>query len=58
MGNDTFHVTPDTRKGTVSLFKGPDDQLMHFAWKERPTNMNSGRPVDVSFVLSLFLRLS
>lgn len=43
-GGDKFHITPDLRKGTVSLFKGPDDQLMHFSWKERP----SGRVVDVS----------
>lgn len=42
-GGDKFHITPDLRKGTISLFKGPDDQLMHFAWKERP----SGTVVDV-----------
>lgn len=42
-GGDKFHLTADLRKGTVSLFKGPDD-LMHFAWKERP----SGTVVDVS----------
>lgn len=44
-GGDKFHITPDLRKGTISLFKGPDDQLMHFSWKERP----SGNVVDVSF---------
>ena len=43
-GGDKFHIKPDPRKGTVSLFKGPDDQLMHFSWKERP----SGTVVDVS----------
>lgn len=42
-GSNKFHITPDLRKGTISLFKGPDDQLMHFAWKERP----SGNVVDV-----------
>lgn len=25
-GGDKFHITPDLRKGTISLFKGPDDQ--------------------------------
>lgn len=43
-GGDKFHISPDPRKGSISLFKGPDDQLMHFAWKERP----SGSVVDVS----------
>ena len=43
-GGDKFHLSADLRKGTVTLFKGPDDQLMHFAWKERP----SGTVVDVS----------
>lgn len=42
-GGDKFHITPDLRKGTISLFKG-SDQLMHFSWKERP----SGTVVDVS----------
>ena len=51
-GGNKFHITPDLRKGTISLFKGPDDQLMHFAWKERP----SGTVVDVSplFEISFF----
>ena len=43
-GNDVYHITPNLRKGTISLFKGQDDQLMHFSWKERP----SGTVVDVS----------
>lgn len=47
-GGDKFHITPDLRKGTISLFKGPDDQLMHFSWKERP----SGTVVDVSLLAS------
>ncbi|CAB1096594.1 unnamed protein product [Ectocarpus sp. CCAP 1310/34] len=46
-GGDKFHITPDLRKGTISLFKGPDDQLMHFAWKERP----SGTVVDDIIIL-------
>ena len=54
-GGNKFHITPDLRKGTISLFKGPDDQLMHFAWKERP----SGTVVDVSplFEISFFFFL-
>ena len=50
-GGDKFHISPDLRKGSISLFKGPDDQLMHFAWKERP----SGTVVDVSDPSSCFL---
>eukprot|EP00752_Nemacystus_decipiens_P008109 g7249.t1 len=46
-GGDKFHITPDLRKGTISLFKGPDDQLMHFSWKERP----SGNVVDDVIIL-------
>ncbi|CAM9947805.1 unnamed protein product [Pylaiella littoralis] len=46
-GGDKFHITPDLRKGTISLFKGPDDQLMHFSWKERPT----GNVVDDVIIL-------
>eukprot|EP00903_Cladosiphon_okamuranus_P022669 g20862.t2 len=46
-GGDKFHITPDLRKGTISLFKGPDDQLMHFSWKERP----SGTVVDDVIIL-------
>ncbi|CAN0103318.1 unnamed protein product, partial [Scytosiphon promiscuus] len=46
-GDNKFHITPDLRKGTISLFKGPDDQLMHFAWKERP----SGTVVDDVIIL-------
>lgn len=51
-GGDKFHITPDLRKGSITLFKGPDDQLMHFAWKERP----SGTVVDVSpfYIYSLY----
>lgn len=45
-GGDKFHITPDLRKGTISIFKGPEDQLMHFSWKERP----SGTVVDVSIL--------
>jgi hypothetical protein len=30
-----FQVTPDKRKGLVSLYQ--DDQLMHFTWKDRGT---------------------
>lgn len=52
-GGDKFHISPDLRKGSISLFKGPDDQLMHFAWKERP----SGTVVDVSDPSSCFLCL-
>lgn len=51
-GGDKFHITPDVRKGTISLFKGPDDQLMHFAWKERP----SGTVVDVSTAVECHIR--
>lgn len=47
-GGDKFLITPDLRKGTITLFKGPDDQLMHFCWKERP----GGNVVDVSPVPS------
>eukprot|EP00904_Undaria_pinnatifida_P012348 jgi/Undpi1/8243/HiC_scaffold_25.g10713.m1 len=46
-GGDKFHISPDLRKGSISLFKGPDDQLMHFAWKERP----SGSVVDDIIIL-------
>jgi hypothetical protein len=33
--NMMFQVTPDKRKGLVSLYQ--DDQLMHFTWKDRGT---------------------
>ncbi|CAM9920523.1 unnamed protein product [Ascophyllum nodosum] len=47
-GNDVYHITPNLRKGTISLFKGQDDQLMHFSWKERP----SGTVVDDIIILA------
>src|SRR3989344_6053409 len=30
-------VIPDKRKGKIELAQSPDDQLMHFRWKDRST---------------------
>ncbi|CAM9485659.1 unnamed protein product [Phaeothamnion confervicola] len=32
-------VTADPRKGQVSLVKGADDDLLHFQWRDRTTNV-------------------
>ncbi|CAM9944997.1 unnamed protein product [Discosporangium mesarthrocarpum] len=46
-GNQVFHISPDVRKGLISLYKGADDHLMHFTWKERP----SGTAVEDMIIL-------
>lgn len=30
-------VIPDKRKGKIEVNQSPDDQLMHFKWKDRST---------------------
>lgn len=44
---ENFHISPDLRKGTISVFRSPEDQLLHFTWKVRP----SGEVEDVSGLL-------
>jgi hypothetical protein len=47
-------VIPDKRKGKIELAQSPDDQLMHFRWKDRST----GQVETVTLPCPLSLSLS